>query len=70
MNNAMDEPWTAADDAVEEVREIRMRISARFDHDLDKLAEHYMELQKRHGDRLVDPQTLRNRPPGVTRGAS
>jgi hypothetical protein len=29
-----------------------------------------MELQKRHGDRLVDPQTLRNRPPGVSHGAS
>ena len=61
MSNPADEPWTAADDAVEEVRAIRMQISARFDHDLDKLAEHYMELQKRHGDRLVDPKTLRAR---------
>ena len=61
MCDPIDEEWTAADDAVEEVREIRMQISARFDHDLHKLAEHYMELQKRHADRLIDPTTLRNR---------
>ena len=61
MDNPADEPWTAADDAIEEVRVIRMQISARFDHDLDKLAEHYMELQKRHGDRLVDPKAVRAR---------
>lgn len=50
----MNEPWTAADDAVEEVREIRRKISARFNHDPVKLVEHYIERQKRHGDRLVD----------------
>ena len=49
----MKEPWTAVDDAVEEVREIRRQISARFDHDPVKLVEHYMERQKRHGDRLI-----------------
>lgn len=61
MCDPSDEPWTEADDIIEEVREIRRQISARFDHDLDKLAEHYMELQKRHADRLVDPETLRKR---------
>jgi hypothetical protein len=61
MCDPVDDEWTAADDAIEEVREIRMQISARFDHDLDKLAEHYMELQRRHGARLVDPETLRKR---------
>lgn len=61
MDNLADQPWTGADDAVEEVRAIRMQISARFDHDLDKLAEHYMERQKRHGDRLIDPKVLRAR---------
>lgn len=50
----MNEPWTAVDDAVEEVREARRRISARFNHDPVKLVEHYIERQKRHGDRLVD----------------
>lgn len=58
MKDPMDEPWTAADDAVEEVREIRRQISARFDDDPAKLAQYYMELQKRHADRLVYPPTL------------
>lgn len=61
MINPADEPWTAADDAIEEVREIRRQISARFDHDPVKLVEHYMERQKRHGDRLIDLETLRRR---------
>ena len=44
----MTEPWTEADDAVEEVREIRRRISAQFDNDPAKLVEHYMELNKQY----------------------
>jgi hypothetical protein len=55
MKDPMEEPWTAADDAIEEVREIRRKISERFDHDPKKLMEYYMELQKRHADRLVWP---------------
>ena len=35
------------------VREVRHRISERFGHDPRRLAQHYMELQKRHADRLV-----------------
>lgn len=53
--------WTEADDVIEEAREIRRQISARFNDDLDKLADHCVELQKRHTERLVDPATLRNR---------
>jgi hypothetical protein len=53
-------PWTEADDVIEEVREIRRRISARFNHDPAKLVEHYMERQNRHGPRLIDrPETKR-----------
>jgi hypothetical protein len=55
------EPWTAVEYAIEEVREVRRQIPARFDHDPVKLGEYYMELQKRHADRLVDPETLRKR---------
>jgi hypothetical protein len=61
MCDPIDEEWTAADDAVEEVRKIRRRISAQFDDDPVKLGEHYMEVQKRHADRLVDPRQVRNR---------
>jgi hypothetical protein len=55
VSDCIDEPWTAVDDAVEEVREIRRQISARFNHDPVKLVGHYMERQKRYGDRLDRP---------------
>jgi hypothetical protein len=35
------------------VREARMHISEEFNHDPELLVKHYMELQKRHKDRLV-----------------
>lgn len=59
MKDPMDEPWTEADDVIEEVREIRRQISARFNDDPVKLGEFLMESQKRHGDRLVDPGAMR-----------
>jgi hypothetical protein len=40
---------------LERVREARMQISAEFNHDPELLVKHYMELQKRHKDRLVRP---------------
>lgn len=55
----MDEPWTEADDAIEEVREIRRRISEQFDHDPIRLVEYYMEVQKQYADRLADPRIRR-----------
>jgi hypothetical protein len=61
MCDPLDDEWTAADDVIEEVRKIRRQISARFDHDPVKLGEYYMELQQRHADRLVDPETVRKR---------
>jgi hypothetical protein len=57
--STMYEGWTAADDAIEEVREIRRQILARFDNDIEKYCDYLMERQKRHGDRLVDPRTWR-----------
>jgi hypothetical protein len=62
----MNEPWTAVDDAVEEVREVRGQISARFNDDPVKLVEHYIERQKRHGERLVDqPKSKRQDRPAT-----
>lgn len=57
MCDPIDEGWTAADDAIEEVREIRRQISARFDDDPVKLGAFLMESQKRHVGRLVYPGT-------------
>lgn len=43
-----------SDPVVEEIREIRQRISAQFGHDPARLAAYCMELQERHRDRLID----------------
>ncbi|HEY0019945.1 MAG TPA: hypothetical protein VGC13_26835 [Longimicrobium sp.] len=59
MTYRIDEPWTAADDAIEEVREIRRKISEQFDHDPVRLVEYYMEVQKQYADRLADPRIRR-----------
>lgn len=43
-----------SDPAVDEIREVRHRISARFDHDPARLVAYYMKLQEQYRDRLVD----------------
>jgi len=35
------------------IRETRMKISARFGHDIEKLGRYYMERQKRHQHKLI-----------------
>lgn len=42
-----------SDPVIDEIRAVRHRISAQFDHDPERLIEYYMERQKRHGNRLV-----------------
>ena len=42
-----------SDPVIEEIRAVRRQISAQFDHDPYKLVDYYMELQKRHADRLI-----------------
>lgn len=46
-------PNPPPDPVIDEVREVRRRISARFDHDPRRLAEHYMKIQERYTDRLL-----------------
>lgn len=47
------------EDPIERIRRARREISAKCDHDPRKLVEHYMELQKRHADRLLSgPRAL------------
>jgi diphthamide synthase (EF-2-diphthine--ammonia ligase) len=59
MCDPVDEERTEADDIIEEVREIRRRISAQSDDDPVKLGAYLVEYQKRFADRLVDPRTWR-----------
>jgi hypothetical protein len=42
-----------SDPVIDEIRAVRSRISARFDHDPEQLIQYYIELQKRHADRLI-----------------
>ena len=43
----------ASDPVIEEVREVRRRISARVGHDPTRLVAYYMELQKQYQGRLI-----------------
>jgi hypothetical protein len=42
------------DPVIDEIREVRHRISARFGHDPERLVAFYMELQEQYRDRLLD----------------
>jgi hypothetical protein len=42
------------DPSIDEVREARHRISARFDHDPARLIDHYIKLQDEYRERLFE----------------
>lgn len=42
------------DPPIDEIRELRRRISARFDHDPVRLVAYYVKLQEQYRDRLID----------------
>lgn len=44
------------DIAIDRVLKVRHKISASFDHDTQKMIEHYLEYQKKFADRL-EPMT-------------
>lgn len=60
------------DPVIDEVREVRHRISARFDHDPARLIAYYRELQGQYQDRLVTTtvQAPKERKLGPTRRSS
>lgn len=41
------------DPAIEQIRDVRHRISAEFGHDTKRLIDHYRELEKKYADRLI-----------------
>ena len=43
------------DPVIDEIREVRHRISACFDHDPTQLVTFYIEMQKQYQDRLINP---------------
>jgi hypothetical protein len=42
------------DQPIDEIRELRRRISARFDHDPARLVAYYVKLQEQYRERLID----------------
>jgi Mg-chelatase subunit ChlI len=44
---------THSDPVIDEIRDIRHTISARFDHDPERLVAYYMELQRQYRERLI-----------------
>ena len=48
------------DPVIDEIREVRHRISARFGHDPERLVAYYIELQRRHQDRLIEAEKSPN----------
>lgn len=43
-----------SDPVIDEIRDVRHRISARVAHDPARLVAYYMELQKQYHDRLIE----------------
>ena len=48
------------DPVIDEIREVRRRISARFGHDPERLVAYYIELQRRYQDRLIEAEKFPN----------
>jgi hypothetical protein len=44
----------SSDPVIDEIRAIRHRISARFDHDPERLMAYYIALQQEYRDRLIE----------------
>ena len=43
-----------SDPVIDEIREVRHQISAKFNHDAASLVNYYIKLQQRHRSRLLD----------------
>ena len=43
-----------SDEYVEEIHEVRRRIAEECDHDMGKIGEYFIELQKRFPERLIN----------------
>ena len=43
-----------SDPVIDEIREVRHRISARFGHDPTQIVAFYVEMQKQYQDRLIE----------------
>ena len=51
------------DQAIEEIRAVRQRISEAYGHDVKAFLEHYRELERQYQDRLIGRRDDEARPP-------
>lgn len=54
-----------SDPVIDEVREVRHRISARCGHDPDRLVAYYLQLQQQFRERLLKPATTTDPDPSA-----
>lgn len=50
------------DPTITRIRQVRHSISEKHGHDPKRLAEYYMDLQKKHKDRFVIPSEIKKEP--------
>ncbi len=48
-----EKPRSSLGGVVEEIRDIRKRLSSRFDNDVDRLCDHLLEIERQHPGRIV-----------------
>lgn len=51
------------DPTIKRIRDARHRISENFNHDPKKIIEYYIEMQKKHKERLLDTKSSINTKP-------
>ena len=55
----------APDQAIEEIRAVRQRISEAFSHDVKAFLEHYRELERQYPEKLIGWRDAEARPSRV-----
>ena len=51
------QPKQPSDPVIDEVRQVRHRISEQCGHDPERLVAYYLKMQQQFGDRLIDGAT-------------
>ena len=53
------------DQAIEEIRAVRQRISEAYGHDVKAFLQHYRELERQYQEKLIDRRDAEASPPRV-----
>jgi hypothetical protein len=58
------------DQAIEEIRAVRQRISEAYGHEVKAFLEHYRDLERHYQERLIGPRDAEARPSRAQEGQS